>query len=54
MCVTDGHLSCLKPCRRTDVDDEVLSHEENETVRGKRCIEFTAGKNGQIPVFPAS
>ena len=46
-----GYLSCLRPCQRTNVDDEVLDHEKIETVRGKRCVEFTAGKNGQIPVF---
>lgn len=44
--MTGGRLVYPNPCRRTDVDDEVLNHEENETERGKRCVEFTAGKNG--------
>ena len=41
----EGRFSCPKPCLRTYVDDEVLNHEENETVRGERCIEFDARRN---------
>ena len=50
ICVPDSPF-CPKPCRGTDVDDEVLNHEENETVRGERCAEFAACRNDSIPVF---
>ena len=49
--MTGGRLVYPNPCRRTDVDDKVLNHEENKTMRCEKCIEFTSGKNGQIPVF---
>ena len=43
--VRGGCSVCPKPCWGTNVDDEVLNHEENETVRGERCVEFAARRN---------
>lgn len=52
-CIKEKNSYYISPksCRGTDVDDEVLNHEENETVRGERCVEFAARRNSSIPIF---